>query len=92
MLEDGLRLLIMSLRRVSGVSSPQSEKRGSLMPVVGSGGGGEGRSRGSEDASDVVDVDEEEGEIAGPESDTEEGKRRRGSRGRYLSVQGRGLY
>lgn len=82
----GERLLALSLSKVSGVLRPQSEKRGSLKPLVGLDGGVGGRSRTSFEIQDEADEADDEGEIAGLDSDEVEGKRIRGRAGGALDV------
>ena len=67
--------MTLSLSKVSGVLRPQSEKRGSLKPLVRLGEGVDGRSRTSLEAQDDVDEVEDEGEMVGLDSGEVVGKR-----------------
>lgn len=64
-----------SLFKVSGVLRPQREKRGSLKPLVRSGGGVEGRPRRSDDELDNDEDAEEDAEMLCSAARSVEGKR-----------------
>lgn len=92
-LAGGERLLALSLSRVSGVLRPQSEKRGSLKPLVGLVGGVGGRSRTSFEFHEDEDDDEDEGEMAGLWSEDEDvGKQILGRAGGSTAAEGEWLY